>query len=92
MKYFLDRDRDGHWHLIDHNFREQWTSWLELDDVDPIGWNTPEYAKMIGTSPSNIIFENPVDLLDNVRFYNGNTTSPHASSYNTFGITLSARK
>lgn len=63
-KYFLDRDKSGHWHLVDYSFRYEWNLWLELDEDNPLGWHTPNYAKQLGTGPHNIIFENPVNLLD----------------------------
>lgn len=61
-KYFLDQDQSSHWYLVDNHFREQWNTFKNLDEDNPLCWNTPEYASMIGCHPNKIIFENPIDL------------------------------
>lgn len=58
-RFFLDTDNDAHWYIIPEKYREEWDVWLGFDPDDERGWNTPEYAKALGGSPTRISFENP---------------------------------
>jgi hypothetical protein len=54
-RYFLGRDDDGHWYLVDAGKREEWETWVE----DPDAWATPEFARRLGGSPSWVTFTDP---------------------------------
>lgn len=55
-KYFFDNDCDGHWYLIDANFRQEWNEWLGSDEPE-----TPEFVTRLGGGIFyHIEFENPI--------------------------------
>lgn len=58
MRCFLDRDNDGHWYVVQNDFREDWDAWLQLDDDDEAAWDEPDYAYRLGGSPHTVTFEN----------------------------------
>lgn len=61
MKYFLSRDSDCHWYLVEAERRNSWDAWCEIDTNDPASWEVPAFARAID-SPSDIEFE--FDLSD----------------------------
>lgn len=61
MKYFLSRDGDCHWYLVEADRRDDWDSWCEIDTNDPASWEVPGFARAID-NPSDIEFE--FDLSD----------------------------
>jgi hypothetical protein len=54
MRVFLAKDGDCHWYLVRAERREDWCKWVESGDED-----CPDYAQMIGGTPSSIEFEVP---------------------------------
>lgn len=61
MKYFLDRDNDGHWYMIATTDRESWQKWRELDtESDEFYARINDFDdERLGVSPSAVEFENP---------------------------------
>ena len=58
MKYFLSRDSDSHWYIVQADKRQEWDKWrtiAEQNPPDPEGWETPRYARRID-NPSSIEF------------------------------------
>ena len=45
-RYFLDRDGDGHWYLVQAKFRAEWHTWEELDPEDEASWEPPWFAQV----------------------------------------------
>lgn len=58
MRYFLDQDDSGHWYLVEEEHRDQWNTWLNLDE-DERSWDVPHYAEELGHAPSLISFVDP---------------------------------
>jgi len=54
-KYFLVRDNDCHWYIIEADKQSEWNDWVDLDGDDERCWNVPEFAQAID-SPSEIKF------------------------------------
>jgi hypothetical protein len=59
MRYFLDRDNDAHWYLVEADKRAEWNAWLALSDEDENSWRVPSFAKPLGGNPSSVTFDNP---------------------------------
>lgn len=57
-RYFLARDNSCHWYLVENAHRGEWDQWLELDEDDERGWNTPDFATRID-HPSRVTFVDP---------------------------------
>lgn len=57
MKYFLAKDDDCHWYLVEADKRGQWNSWLEAGYED-----VPSFARELQGHVSNIEFENPIEV------------------------------
>lgn len=64
MRYILIQDDDSHWYLIEESRRSQFLSLLSeaIEDGDHDKFCEEFDSKRIGTSPSFISFENPVDI------------------------------
>ena len=58
-RFYLDTDNDSHWFLIPCECREEWTAFLDRDPDTEAAWNPPDWAVMIGGSPTLVTFENP---------------------------------
>lgn len=58
-RYFLDQDNSCHWYLVDASKREEWDKWVTLDEDDPAGWDSPDFAEMIDGHPNQVEFEAP---------------------------------
>jgi len=37
--FFIDRDKNSHYYLINNEFREQWEEWNNLSEDDERSWN-----------------------------------------------------
>lgn len=61
IRYFLDQDQSSHWHLVEERRRQEWNEWCELDLEDEKAWDCPTFARPIGSCPSLVSFENPVE-------------------------------
>lgn len=59
QRFFLGRDNDAHWYIIEADKRDEWDAWCGLDPDDDASWHVPEFAKEIGGSPTQISFEDP---------------------------------
>ena len=46
-KYFLGRDNDCHWYIIDADKEGEWYEWVNLDGDDERCWNVPDFAESI---------------------------------------------
>lgn len=57
MRYFLDRDNDGHWYIINSDKRDEWSEWVDADGEDEYGWSIPVYAQPINGNPSRVEFD-----------------------------------
>lgn len=57
-KYFMDQDNSGHNYIIEASRRNEWESWLGIDEDDEESWNVPDFARGID-GISEIEFENP---------------------------------
>jgi len=57
-RYILVRDNDSHWYVIPCDMTEQWESWLSIDSDDERSWEAPEFAEIVGGSPSLVTFSN----------------------------------
>ena len=62
-QYFLDRDRSGHWYLVEQAIRSEWDAWLVIDEDHEDSWTPPKGAERID-GPSNIVFALPNDVRD----------------------------
>ena len=60
-RYFLDQDNSSHWYMVEADRRDDWVVWVELDDEDKDGWDTPEYAFRVDGGPNEWTFQNPLD-------------------------------
>lgn len=55
--YILVQDNDFHWYVIPDSKEEEWNKWCEIDSGDEESWDVPEYAVMVGGSPSLVKFK-----------------------------------
>lgn len=62
-RYFLDQDNDGHWFLVDADFRAEWESWCGIGPDDENGWTPPEHATQLLGGPNTVTFEQPQEKL-----------------------------
>lgn len=60
MRFFLDKDDDGHDYLIPEKHRQEWEAWCELDSDDEAAWDVPKWAIELGMSPNCLTFESPM--------------------------------
>ena len=58
-RYFLGGDNSGHNYIVPVERRKEWNKWCNLDEDDPIAWNTPEYAVRVNGSIELITFTDP---------------------------------
>jgi hypothetical protein len=58
-RFFLAQNNDCHWYLVPCDRRKEWDAWRSIDEDDERAWTAPDYAKLIGGSPSLITFTNP---------------------------------
>lgn len=48
QRYFVGHDNSGHDYLVPVERRDEFWAWAELPEDDEAGWETPDYATMIG--------------------------------------------
>lgn len=58
MRYFLDSDDDGNWHVVPVDKRSKWEAWSNLDEADERRWKVPEYAITVD-NPHFVTFTDP---------------------------------
>lgn len=54
-RYFLDRDDDCHWYLVDAEKRNEWNTFLSGDKEE-----CPYFAKMLNYNIHYLEFSNPI--------------------------------
>lgn len=57
MKYILTQDNSSHWYVIPFDKRKEWNDWLNIPEDNEDSWEVPDFADMVGGSPSNVVFE-----------------------------------
>jgi len=55
-KFFMDRDDDAHWYLVDNAIRDEWFAWLKIPSDDERAWTPPSGAERLHGPPSMILF------------------------------------
>lgn len=58
-RYFLDRDGDSHWYIVEATSRGEWATWLNLDQDSEEAWDVPDFAQRLPGGPYEVTFENP---------------------------------
>lgn len=56
QSFFLDRDNDGHWYIVDNQRRSEWEAFLAIPSNDCASWNVPDYARPVGGAPNTVAF------------------------------------
>ena len=61
MRYFLDRDEDSHWYIVNFDRKAEWEAWQCSDPYSPDFDGTPPdgVAWAVGGWPGSVIFDNP---------------------------------
>lgn len=60
-RYFLGRDNDCHWYLVDAAKRGAWNDWLNLEADDERSWEAPSFAQRLNGSHERVTFERPLE-------------------------------
>ena len=63
-QYFLSRDNDAHWYLVDNAIRDQWFAWLDIPSDDERSWKVPAGAERLDGGPEMVVFCLPNDARD----------------------------
>jgi hypothetical protein len=58
-RYYLTTDNDSHWYVVPVVNKSEWDAWCEIDSDDERAWETPDFARAVGGSPSLVTFSNP---------------------------------
>ena len=54
--YFLSQDNSSHWYVVPTSMRDDWEYWCNLPDDDEASWDAPDFARVVGGSPSLVKF------------------------------------
>jgi hypothetical protein len=57
--FFIDRDKNSHYYLINNEFREQWEEWNNLSEDDERSWNIPDFVIPVNKHPKHLTFSEP---------------------------------
>lgn len=58
QRYFLDKDDDGHWYLINASYRKEWNDFRTSNEE-----KVPPFANMLNCNVSVLEFSNPLNNL-----------------------------
>lgn len=62
-RYFMDRDNDGHWYLVDAEYRAEWEAWLDLGRGIADSWVPSLFAIELAGGPPNVTFSDPEETI-----------------------------